>query len=545
MSTTAPVDPQRFISKVLPRYAKSTGPDRYARFIEEILELERTFPQDRILRALDEHKQVVVVAANGLGKSYIAAAGGVAALHCNPDTIVNVTAGTSTTLKTNIWKPARSIYRESILPDVLGGRTMDGDREIRTGLDEKWFLECVSPAYPDDLEGPHNDHVIFIVEEADKPGVTAEHIESVRSTATDDNDRALVIANPPRDENNIVYDLMESDQWHTLRFATWDSHNVRVDRALEDREKIGGIADTSKLVDDWHEYHGEDWPGLERAIEISSPYLTPDSAPTVDPRRADTDADGDPVENDAFRTDLDERWYRRRAGIMPPGDSRTHRPVHVADVNAAYDRQLGQVRETPSSVGIDVARSSDLTVMAGVHGQEIRIHYAEQGTDHEAQKREIEQGADSTPALGEWPNPRVAVDKGYAPGFFDYLNDRVPNVEPFQNGTLPIEPTRFKDKWTEALFHFGQFLREGGSIADDTLRTQAVVAAREIEFSERTLMSRGENGAEVLEATSKDAVKGALDAGSPDYLDAALMAVWAERTDEQTDGRATTATISW
>jgi hypothetical protein len=544
MSTAAPVDPERFVRKVLPRYAKDTGPDRYARFVEDILKLERTFPQGRILRALDDHKQVAVVAANGLGKSYIAAAGGIAALHCNPDTIVNVTAGTSGTLKTNIWKPARSLYRDSILPEVLGGRTMDGDREIRTGLDEEWFLECISPRYPDDLEGPHNDHVIYVVEEANKPGVTADHIESVRSTATDENDRALAIANPPKDEANVVYDLMQSERWHTLRFATWDSHNVRVDRGLDDRDKIAGLADTSKLIDDWHEYHAEEWPGLERVIEISSPYLQPDDTPTVDPRRAAT-ADGDPVENPAFREDLDGRWYRRRAGIMPPGDAQTHRPVHVPDVNAAYDRQLEGVRETPSSVGIDVARSSDLTVMAGVHGQELRIHYAEQGTDHERQKREIEQGTPSTPALSQWPTPRAAVDKGYAPGFFDYLNDRVPNVVAFQNGTLPTEPTRFKDKWTEALFHFGKFLGEGGSIADGTLRQQAVVAAREIAFDTRTLMSRGDNGAEVLEATSKDAVKDALDAGSPDYLDAALMAVWAERTDERPDDRAQTATISW
>lgn len=508
------------------QYRPGTGSDRYARFVRDWLGVKRTYVQDRILAALDQHKQVHVDAANGVGKSFIAAAGGLAALFCNPDTIVNVTAGNSRTLKTNIWKPARSLFRNSPLP----GRPLDGSREIQSGFDEKWFFECVSPRYPGDLEGPHNEHVIYIIEEANKPGVTAEHIEAVRSTATDDNDRVLVISNPPRDESNVVADLLRSDQWYSLQFPSWESHNVRVDRGLEDC-KIAGLADTSKLIDDWDEHHDAPWPGLNRAIEISSPYLTPDGEPTVSRRAAATDPDGDPVENPEFRTDLSSVWYRRRAGTMPPTDAAVHRPVQVGAVRSAYDRSPAITRKTPSSVGIDVARSSDRTVMTGVHGMDIRVHYDETGTDHEEQKREVLNGTDSSPALAEWPNPEVAVDKGYAPGFYDFLNDRVPHVTDFQNGTLPADETRFKDMWSEALFHFGQFVDEGGSINHSKLREQAVVAAREIEFRERTLQSRGANGAEVLEASSKDVVRDALDEGSPDYLDSALMAVWRERVD--------------
>jgi len=34
------------------------------------------------------------------------------------------------------------------------------------------------------------------------------------------------------------------------------------------------------------------------------------------------------------------------------------------------------------------------------------------------------------------------VDKGYAPGFHDYVNGRVPNGVGFQNGTKPVAMTR-------------------------------------------------------------------------------------------------------
>ncbi|WP_436933682.1 hypothetical protein [Halovenus marina] len=515
------------IRKVMAQYAPSTGPDRYARFIADLLDLQRTYAQDQILAALHEHDQVVVAAANGLGKSYIAAAGGVAALHCNPDTIVNVTAGTSGTLKTNIWKPARSLYRDSPLPAMFGGRTMDGDREIRTGLDDEWFFECVSPRYPDDLEGPHNDHVIYIVEEADKPGVSAEHIDSVRSTATDEDDRVLVIANPPEEQGNVVHQLIESDQWHHLQFPTWDSHNVRIDRGLEDddAEEIGGLATTYKLKQDWREYHDEDWPGLEQAIRWSDPWYGVDESSAIVPE--------DPP-NDEFRDDLHSLWYRRRAGIIPPGSASILRPLAPAAVRAAYDRQPGRVRETPQAVGIDVARTTDTTVMIGVHDMELRVHYAEQGDNHEHQKPEVVDGTDSTPGLSEWPSPDVAVDKGYAPGFHDYVNDRCPNVHSFQNGTKPVAMTRWKDKWAEALHHLGEFLDEGGSIASTQLRKEALAAARVIQYSERTLDSRGQNGAEVYQATSKDAIKEEL-GHSPDYLDAALMAIWIDQVDPEQD----------
>jgi hypothetical protein len=523
------------IKEVMAQYAPSTGQDRYARFIEDILKLERTHVQDAILAALHEHEQTVVAAANGVGKSYIAAAAAVAALHCNADTIVNVTAGTSGTLKTNIWKPARSLYRNSPLPEMFGGRTMDGDREIRTGLDDEWFFECVSPRYPDDLEGPHNDHVIYIVEEADKPGVTAEHIDSVRSTATDEKDRILVIANPPEDQGNVVHQLIRNDQWHHLQAPTWECHNVRIDRGLEadDAEEIGGLATTYKLKQDWREYHDEEWPGLEQAIRWSDPWLGAD----LDERSAVLPENLSDVPNDEFRDDLHSLWYRRRCGIVPPGGASILRPIEPGAVRAAYDRQPSGLRQTPEAVGIDVARTTDNTVMIGVHDSELRVHYAEQGDNHEEQKPEVVDGTASTPGLSEWPSPDVAVDKGYAPGFHDYVNDRCPNVHGFQNGTKPVAMTRWKDKWAEALHHLGEFLEEGGSIANSELRKEALAAARTIQYSERTLDSRGKNGAEVYQATSKDAIKDEL-GHSPDYLDAALMAVWIDRVDPEDEDKA-------
>jgi len=61
---------------------------------------------------------------------------------------------------------------------------------------------------------------------------------------------------------------------------------------------------------------------------------------------------------------------------------------------------------------------------------------------------------------------------------------------------------------------------------DTDLRDELVIAARAIEFSTKTIKNRGENGAEVATANSKDAIANRL-GHSPDYLDAVMMAVWA------------------
>jgi len=63
-------------------------------------------------------------------------------------------------------------------------------------------------------------------------------------------------------------------------------------------------------------------------------------------------------------------------------------------------------------------------------------------------------------------------------------------------------------------------------VGDRRLREELLAAARTVTFEERYLASRGESGATVLEATSKQAVTDSLDR-SPDHLDAAAMAVWA------------------
>lgn len=491
------------ISQVMRQFRPGTGSDRYARFINELLDYRLGIIQHRLLAALNENRRTVAVGANGVGKSYgIGGLGSIASLYCNLDTTVNITSGSYGQLDDTIWKPIKSIHRNSPLP----GKTLDNKRELKSGLDEEWYLKCLSPKYPADLEGRHNKRMIYIIEEADKPGITDEHIDSAESTMTDENDRMIVLANPPEEETNIVSKLMNSDKWETLTFSSFESFNVQVDLGREPGPKIPGLVELSEIKENWEDWIGLEWPGHEQAFTAHQKH-----------------------------DNMDVRWYRRRAGVVPPEDSETWRPLSISDVREAFRQQplKYDTQQTPTTVGIDVARSGDQTVMVGVHNNELVVHYDKRGDDHKIQ------GSDLKDLIHQWPRPRVVVDAvGEGSGLADDLAFTFPKVVRFSNGMMPVDEDEYYNCWAEGLDLLGEFL-ESGFISDEDLREELLVTGSSVTFSERALKSRGgPDGTEVIEASKKEEVKEELE-HSPDYLDAALMAVWGEMASRRSNQQLT------
>lgn len=478
-----------FIRDTMPQYRPGTGSDRYVRFCEEALGIQLGATQSRLLEALEEHRRVVGVGGNGVGKSYgIGGAGSIASLYCNLDCTVNITSGSYGQLDDTIWKPIKSIHRNSPLP----GRTLDNKRELKSGIDEEWYLKCLSPQYPADLEGRHNRRMVYIIEEADKPGITHEHIDSAESTLTDSDDRLFVIANPPEDESNVVYDLMQSPKWETIEFSSFESHNVQIDTGSRSGEKIPGLVDISEIKENWEAWNGEDWPGYEQAFRAHEE-----------------------------RDDLDIRWYRRRAGVIPPAAAGVHRPFTVADVRSSFEASIKTVG-APDGLAMDVARTGgDSNVLATMHTNENFLAIVDRwsGVDH------VENEARVRKQLGDgWDAPFPVDANGEGSGLADRIDTFYPKLFRYDAGSEPEgDETEYYSCWGEALYCLGQFLKNGGAFANRRLREELLVAARVIEYEEKFYKSRDST---VLKATPKDDVKEQL-GRSPDCLDAAMMAVWA------------------
>lgn len=488
------------------------GRNRYVQFAEEVLGLRLAREQKHVLRDAAEHKRIIVQSGNGVGKSFAVAVLKLAFVATNLDSTVLGTSGSYSQYVDAVWRPMKTLHREAKQRVGLPGETYDGGQPTLE-IDDDWFAKVVSPRDPGDLEGRHAESILVVIEEADKAYIEGEHFDSAGSSVTDDNDRMVAICNPPRDETNVVADKKNSDRWHVIQFSTLDSHNVRVDAGELDAEKIPGLTDLDTVIEDWGAWNGEPWPGLEEARRMSDP-----AAPE-------------------FRKDLDERWYRRRAGVIPPAGAAEHRPIYGEDVEAAWDREHPRLTTPPAGSGIDVARSGDRTVLAtaaertdGRSGP-INVEYSEQGTNHAVQEERLRGRLES------WPDHPTLVDAvGEGSGLADNLQEVFPEVQRFKAGGTPSEPEEYYDNWAEGLAALGQWLRDGGSVDDRKLREELLVAARVVSFEERHLASRGRNGADVLKATAKDQIKERL-GRSPDHLDAALQAVLAA------DGRLQTTTV--
>lgn len=482
------VDPSRY----------TEGRDRYVNFAEDVLDLHLSREQKRILRAIAEHKRVVIMSGNGVGKSFGVAIGKLAFVATNLDSTVLGTSGSYSQYVDAVWRPMKTLHKEAKTRVGLPGETYDGGQPTLE-IDDDWFAKVVSPRDPGDLEGRHAESILVVIEEADKAYIEDEHFDSAGSSVTDDNDRMIAICNPPRDEANAVYDRLESDRWHTIQFSTLDSHNVRVDAGELDEPKLPGLTDLETIIEDWEAWNGEPWPGLETARWLSDP------------------------DSPNFREDLDSRWYRRRAGVMPPSDARAHRPIERTDVEAAWERDhpaVSSVGLDEIATGVDVARSgADFTIAGSVRGDQLDIRYEQAGDNHTVQRDEL------TDEFASDPDHPIAVDAlGEGSGLADMLAERFPETIRFGAGSVAVDEDTYRFCWEEGLDLLGDWLANGGSINDRKLYEELLLAARMVEFEERHYTSRG---TEVVCATaSKDDIKQRL-GRSPDRLDAAYMAVWA------------------
>jgi len=468
--------------------------------VQEIVGLQVSDAQRTICRSVAGQKKTIVQTANGLGKSYILAAIVNAWLYALYPATVLTTSGTEKKMKRTFCKPVENLH-----DSALDGAGLPGDYKHRPErIDfpddpEHWF-EATSPQDAGELEGVHSKYHLSIIEEADKDDVDAKTLDSMDSLVTDERDRMIVIANPPEDETNIVADLLDKPTWNEVTFSSFASHNVQVELGEVDGEQIDGLATLWKIKEDWQEFNEEPWPGVDEALRMSDP------------------------DSPEFRKDLDKRWYRRRAGVIPPEGASAHRPIEKDAVDAAWERETTSTRVTPHGTGIDVARSGDNTVVVSAHANQLKVHYSETGTDHPTQEARIRRGTDSFPGLDEWPDHPVAIDAvGEGSGLADDIVQAYPKASRFDAGATANEEQEYKDCWTEGLAVLGQWLENGGVINDRKLREELLVAARVVEYEENFYASRG---TEVLKASPKAVIKEVL-GRSPDHLDGALMAVFA------------------
>ncbi|WP_394743348.1 terminase large subunit domain-containing protein [Natronococcus roseus] len=500
MADLQPAEMAAELTRHFTQRAQAGDPTWLEDAIEAYLGITVTDAQAEICRSIVENEKTIAVMANGLGKSYILAAITIVWLIIKYPAVSFATSGTEKKMRRTYCRPVENLHSQAVVP--LPGEYKSRPERIEFEEEPEHYFEATSPKDAGELEGVHSAYTLAIIEEADKEDIDADVIDSMESLITDDRDRIIAIANPPEDETNIVYDLMNDRTWNTVQMSSFEAHNVQVELGEKDGEKIDGISSLDKIKKDWESFNGLEWPGAEEA------------------------------RNSYGEPGLDKRWYRRRLGRIPPDGADVLRPFERGEVEGAFvpRASVNYPKDGPiRGIAYDVARTGgDSNVVAAVHGDDIIVHDEWSGVDHV----ENEQTVKSLALMSRSLDVPFAIDaNGEGSGVSDYIDKWYPNVIRFDAGEEALEGEEYYSRWGEGLHLLGQFLRNG-RYTDRRLREELLAAARVIEYEEKYYSSRE---AEVWKATSKSDLKDSL-GRSPDVLDAAYMAVWAAEGEFPTGG---------
>jgi hypothetical protein len=479
------------------------GEDRYILFAEDVLGVELADVQKKLLRAVTEDRYVAVMGANGAGKSYTIAILNLAWIYTNPESIGLMTSGSYQILEETVFKSMQSLLERARSRGFpLPGETKKAPPRVEFEDNPEHYWKAISGRYPENLEGRHADRVLCVLDECDKPDISSQHIDSALSSVTDKRDRCIAIGNPPYDESNSFYEVMESPRWEVVHFSSFESHNVQLDAGYIESNPIPGLVNLDQVKADFDAWHpNKDFPGVEASIEMIS---------------VDEDTGIPYVDVDGY----DDRFYRRRLGVIPPDGSQSVRPFHVEGVGSAENRweDVAEQPDNYDAYGFDVARGGgDRSVLVGITPNRVDVLASiESPGDHSVNKRLVERHVEDT-------SVPIAIDAiGEGSGIADELGHEY-RVTRFKSSENANQRTKYNDKRTEALCETGKWLEDGAIEPQTDLATELRSGARHIELEEKST-----RGKQVWKATSKSELKKSDSLGrSPDLLDALSLACWA------------------
>lgn len=496
------------------------------KFLSDVLSIKLAKTQSRILKSVRDNRRTLIVSGNGVGKSYSIASAIYWWITTRPDSVALLTSGSYSQMEDTTWRPLKTIVKDGREPlrgtPASEARVLDSKPPRIEMPEDEWYFKAVSPTNPDGLEGRHNQECLVVIEEADKPEIEEEHFESAGSSITDLDDRMVAVANPPKDESNVVYEKMKSDRWEVIQFSSFDSHNVLVDAGEIEDEHIPGLVTLDLIAEDWEEWNKRGWPSLcgetvESLIskvaenELSRNEMVERLRPGLEKVKKSH------LEEDNLKTS----WYRRRAGVIPPAGAEEHRPFYKRDVQGALEREKQNKKSECLGIGNDVARKGGDNNVSTALYEKVIEQKVWSGTDH---NQNLQRSRDHINSVnGE---PPVAVDAvGEGSGNADALKESHGAVR-FKNGEKAVDEEEYYNKWTEALHWLGKELKRISlKKCSKELREELLVATRTIEYQEKHRRS-----GDVLKATPKDEIKETL-GRSPDRLDSLAMACWVKNVD--------------
>lgn len=207
---TAKISRADFFRKKLPAYRNSA-----LLFAEEVLRFSPDDWQRRVLNDLSGYDRVTVRSGQGVGKTGVEAVAALWFLSCFPFARVVATAPTKQQLHDVLWSEiAKWQGKSPVLSEILAWTKT---YIYLKGYEKRWFAVARTATKPENMQGFHEDNMLFIVDEAS--GVADPIMEAILGTLSGDNNKLLMCGNPTK-TSGTFFDS------HTRDRGSYRAHKV-------------------------------------------------------------------------------------------------------------------------------------------------------------------------------------------------------------------------------------------------------------------------------------------------------------------------------
>ena len=192
---------RRFFRERIPVYQSDP-----VTFSCEVLRFEPDKWQRDVLRDIAESPKVAVKSGQGVGKTSVEAVALLWFLSCFPFPRVVATAPTKQQLHDVLWSEASKwMERSPLLRNIL---KWTKTYIYMDGYEKQWFAVARTATKPENMQGFHEDNMLFIVDEAS--GVADPIMEAILGTLSGENNKLLLCGNPTK-TSGTFFDAFNSD----------------------------------------------------------------------------------------------------------------------------------------------------------------------------------------------------------------------------------------------------------------------------------------------------------------------------------------------
>ena len=211
---------RRFFKERIPVYR--ADPVLFAR---EVLEFEPDKWQKDALLDLAGNPKVAVKSGQGVGKTGLEAVALLWFLTCFPYPRVVATAPTKQQLHDVLWSEiSKWQERSPLLKRVL---KWTKTYVYMVGYEKRWFATARTATKPENMQGFHEDNMLFIVDEAS--GVADPIMEAILGTLSGENNKLLLCGNPTR-VSGAFFDAFHADRGLYKRHTVSSRDSIRTNK---------------------------------------------------------------------------------------------------------------------------------------------------------------------------------------------------------------------------------------------------------------------------------------------------------------------------